>query len=212
MFTREAQQLNSDIGGLRSFHPRREGKGRAARRWPRSSCCTPTRPQLEGRDRDHQEEVRRVFRHLSASTMRHVAAPAGQAAGCASTCSGRPSSLLVAGAGGARRAAAVLARCTTAWSTRTARSRWRTSPRSSPTPTLRRPFVHGDRDGARRRRALLRHRDAAGLAGRRAPTCRAGGVVRALVTASFVTPPFLGAIAWEILAAPNSGILNVLYR
>ena len=28
------------------------------------------------------------------------------------------------------------------------------------------------------------------------------GVTRALVTASFVTPPFLGAIAWEILAAP----------
>lgn len=38
------------------------------------------------------------------------------------------------------------------------------------------------------------------------------GVVRALVTASFVTPPFLGAIAWEILAAPNSGLINVLYR
>ena len=37
-------------------------------------------------------------------------------------------------------------------------------------------------------------------------------VVRALVTASFVTPPFLGAIAWEILAAPNSGVVNVLYR
>ena len=37
-------------------------------------------------------------------------------------------------------------------------------------------------------------------------------VVRALVTASFVTPPFLGAIAWEILAAPNSGMINVLYR
>lgn len=36
--------------------------------------------------------------------------------------------------------------------------------------------------------------------------------VRALVTASFVTPPFLGAIAWEILAAPNSGILNVVCR
>ncbi len=36
--------------------------------------------------------------------------------------------------------------------------------------------------------------------------------VRALVTASFVTPPFLGAIAWEILAAPNSGIINDLYR
>src|SRR6266852_9125711 len=36
--------------------------------------------------------------------------------------------------------------------------------------------------------------------------------VRALVTASFVTPPFLGAIAWEVLAAPNSGILNQWYR
>ena len=32
--------------------------------------------------------------------------------------------------------------------------------------------------------------------------------IRTLVTASFVTPPFLGAIAWELLAAPNSGILN----
>jgi len=38
------------------------------------------------------------------------------------------------------------------------------------------------------------------------------GVIRVLVLASFVTPPFLGAIAWEILAAPNSGILNDLYR
>ncbi len=36
--------------------------------------------------------------------------------------------------------------------------------------------------------------------------------VRLLVTASFVTPPFLGAVAWEILAAPNSGLLNQLYR
>lgn len=32
--------------------------------------------------------------------------------------------------------------------------------------------------------------------------------IRGLVTASFVTPPFLGAIAWELLAAPNSGMLN----
>jgi iron(III) transport system permease protein len=37
-------------------------------------------------------------------------------------------------------------------------------------------------------------------------------LVRLLVTASFVTPPFLGAIAWELLAAPNSGLLNQLYR
>jgi len=37
-------------------------------------------------------------------------------------------------------------------------------------------------------------------------------LVRLLVTASFVTPPFLGAIAWELLAAPNSGLMNQLYR
>src|SRR3954469_7680526 len=36
--------------------------------------------------------------------------------------------------------------------------------------------------------------------------------IRALVTASFVTPPFLGPIAWELLAAPNSGLLNQWYR
>ncbi len=36
--------------------------------------------------------------------------------------------------------------------------------------------------------------------------------IRVLVMASFVTPPFLGAIAWEILAAPNSGLLNQLYQ
>ena len=38
------------------------------------------------------------------------------------------------------------------------------------------------------------------------------GLVRAAVTASFVTPPFLGAIAWEILAAPNTGLINQAYR
>src|ERR1700691_86226 len=36
--------------------------------------------------------------------------------------------------------------------------------------------------------------------------------IRALVTASFVTPPFLGAVAWELLAAPNSGLLNKIFR
>ncbi|MES2186955.1 MAG: iron ABC transporter permease [Pseudomonadota bacterium] len=36
--------------------------------------------------------------------------------------------------------------------------------------------------------------------------------IRMVVTASFVTPPFLGAIAYEILAAPNSGLVNVAYR
>ncbi|MEA2758378.1 MAG: iron(III) transport system permease protein [Methylobacteriaceae bacterium] len=37
-------------------------------------------------------------------------------------------------------------------------------------------------------------------------------LIRALITASFVTPPFLGAIAWEVLAAPNSGLINGWYR
>ncbi len=37
-------------------------------------------------------------------------------------------------------------------------------------------------------------------------------LVRLLVIASLVTPPFLGAIAWELLAAPNTGFLNQLAR
>jgi iron(III) transport system permease protein len=36
--------------------------------------------------------------------------------------------------------------------------------------------------------------------------------LRTLVMASLVTPPFVGAIAWEMLAAPNSGLLNQLWR
>jgi iron(III) transport system permease protein len=38
------------------------------------------------------------------------------------------------------------------------------------------------------------------------------GLVRALVVASFVTPSFLGAMAWTILAGPNAGLLNEAYR
>ena len=40
----------------------------------------------------------------------------------------------------------------------------------------------------------------------------AKGAIRALVLASFVTPPFLGAFAWVMLAGPNAGLLNVLWR
>jgi iron(III) transport system permease protein len=40
----------------------------------------------------------------------------------------------------------------------------------------------------------------------------AKGLVRSLVLASFVTPPFLGAFAWVMLAGPNAGLLNVLWR
>jgi iron(III) transport system permease protein len=36
--------------------------------------------------------------------------------------------------------------------------------------------------------------------------------IRSLVMASFVTPPFLGAFAWVMLAGPNAGSLNKLYR
>jgi iron(III) transport system permease protein len=37
-------------------------------------------------------------------------------------------------------------------------------------------------------------------------------VIRGLVLASFVTPPFLGAFAWVMLAGPNAGMLNKLWR
>jgi iron(III) transport system permease protein len=36
--------------------------------------------------------------------------------------------------------------------------------------------------------------------------------IRSLILASFVTPPFLGAFAWVMLAGPNAGALNTLYR
>jgi iron(III) transport system permease protein len=37
-------------------------------------------------------------------------------------------------------------------------------------------------------------------------------LLRALVMASFVTPPFLGAVAWVMLAGPNAGALNKVWR
>ena len=40
----------------------------------------------------------------------------------------------------------------------------------------------------------------------------ARGAIKSLVMASFVTPPFLGAFAWVMLAGPNAGYLNKLYR
>jgi iron(III) transport system permease protein len=36
--------------------------------------------------------------------------------------------------------------------------------------------------------------------------------IQHLIMASFVTPPFLGAFAWVMLAGPNAGALNRLYR
>src|SRR5947207_7450251 len=38
------------------------------------------------------------------------------------------------------------------------------------------------------------------------------GLIRGLVMASFVTPPFLGAFAWVMLAGPNAGAVNKLWR
>jgi iron(III) transport system permease protein len=40
----------------------------------------------------------------------------------------------------------------------------------------------------------------------------AKSALRALVMASFVTPPFLGAFAWVMLAGPNAGLINTLWR
>jgi iron(III) transport system permease protein len=40
----------------------------------------------------------------------------------------------------------------------------------------------------------------------------ARGLIRGLVLASFVTPPFLGAFAWVMLAGPNAGVLNTFWR
>ncbi|HZL98984.1 MAG TPA: iron ABC transporter permease [Planctomycetota bacterium] len=37
-------------------------------------------------------------------------------------------------------------------------------------------------------------------------------LIRGLVMASFVTPPFLGAFAWVMLAGPNAGLLNRAWR
>ncbi|MGH7314002.1 MAG: ABC transporter permease, partial [Candidatus Rokuibacteriota bacterium] len=37
-------------------------------------------------------------------------------------------------------------------------------------------------------------------------------LIRGLIMASFVTPPFLGAFAWVMLAGPNAGLLNKVYR
>jgi iron(III) transport system permease protein len=37
-------------------------------------------------------------------------------------------------------------------------------------------------------------------------------LLQSLVMASFVTPPFLGAFAWVMLAGPNAGLLNRVYR
>jgi iron(III) transport system permease protein len=37
-------------------------------------------------------------------------------------------------------------------------------------------------------------------------------LLRGLILASFVTPPFLGAFAWVMLAGPNAGVINRLYR
>src|SRR5438093_10666834 len=38
------------------------------------------------------------------------------------------------------------------------------------------------------------------------------GLIRGLVLASFVTPPFLGAFAWVMLAGPNAGLITTLWR
>lgn len=36
--------------------------------------------------------------------------------------------------------------------------------------------------------------------------------IRLMILASYITPPFLGAVAWQLLASPNSGIINKTVR
>jgi iron(III) transport system permease protein len=38
------------------------------------------------------------------------------------------------------------------------------------------------------------------------------GLVRTLTLGAFITPPYLGALAWILLAGPNAGWLNTIYR
>ena len=57
-----------------------------------------------------------------------------------------------------------------------------------------------------------RDRRADGLAHRAHRPAVARAASSSLVMASFVTPPFLGAFAWVMLAGPNAGYLNRLYR
>lgn len=40
----------------------------------------------------------------------------------------------------------------------------------------------------------------------------AGRLIRQLILAAFVMPPYLGAVGWILLASPNSGWLNVAFR
>src|SRR6266851_6255461 len=37
-------------------------------------------------------------------------------------------------------------------------------------------------------------------------------LIKTLVLASFVTPPFLGAFCWTLLAGPNAGVINTWWR
>jgi iron(III) transport system permease protein len=64
-------------------------------------------------------------------------------------------------------------------------------------------FLLGWRDLRRRRRAARLAGDTNGSAVEKP--------IRALVMASFVTPPFLGAFAWTLLAGPNAGALNKFF-
>ena len=83
-------------------------------------------------------------------------------------------------------------------------------------PALRRPGVREavadhavDVRGGRR---AVRHRGRTDGAGScRAPILPGKRLLRALILASFVTPPFLGAFAWVLLGGPNAGLINQWY-
>ena len=45
----------------------------------------------------------------------------------------------------------------------------------------------------------------------RAPTCRGAASCACWCSATFITPPYTGAVAWILLAGPNAGWLNRIY-
>ena len=93
LFSIEAQQLNSDFGGLRSFHP--DVKEKADRTPLSQDQGAALRPgQARAADPDDQDELRKVFRDLivMSAVTRIARRDSRRSAAAASTCRGRSSS------------------------------------------------------------------------------------------------------------------------
>ena len=210
IFSREIQQVLADTEGLYTGHP--EVKYPA----DRPKLGGPQAPaggsggarEAERGDQDALRGVlRRLARRLMAEARRHRSGPASRRA--------RPRRAGLAArrgrAGHADPAAAGLARLHQR-ERRAAASPSRTTRACSGTRRCRR------RSGTRvvlafwvgRSLALAIGAPMAWLSARTDLPGRR--IIQSLIMASFVTPPFLGAFAWVMLAGPNAGYLNQLYR